>query len=271
MTARLDAALVARGLARSRAVAVQAVADGRVTVDGRTASRPSLPVSDADDLAVHAADDRVGRGGVKLAAALDAFGIAVAGRAALDLGASTGGFTEVLLQRGAASVVALDVGHGQLVPAIAADRRVTVVEGENARFLDAERLAALTGDAPPPEVVVADLSFISLRLVLPAIAAVAAARVDVVVLIKPQFEVGRQLVGDGVVRDPSARVAAVAGVLEAAAQTGLAAVAMIRSPIAGGAGNIEVLAHLRSAAHPDPAEWSRRIESIVQADGQGTG
>jgi 23S rRNA (cytidine1920-2'-O)/16S rRNA (cytidine1409-2'-O)-methyltransferase len=264
-TSRLDVALVARGLARSRNAAAAAIAAGRVRVAGRLAAKPSAVVTATDDITVTGTTP-VSRAAAKLEAALDAFGVDVRGAVALDLGASTGGFTEVLLRRGASTVVALDVGHGQLVPELASHPRVLSIEGENARDLTSERLAELTGGLPAPGVVVADLSFISLRQVLPAIAAVAAPGADVVCLIKPQFEVGRTGVAEGIVRDPVARVPAVRRVLETAHANGLGTAGLLASPLAGLHGNREVLALLSATRGSDPAEWEDRLVRATGGD-----
>lgn len=260
---RLDVALVQRGLARSRTAASAAIADGRVLVGGRPATRSSVRVAAADAVLVAPGSDRVGRGAVKLEAALDRFAVDPAGRLALDLGASTGGFTQVLLQRGARRVVALDVGHGQLAAELRTDARVVVVEGENARWLDRERVATLTASGDLPGLVVADLSFISLAVVLPAIARVAGPEADVIVLIKPQFEVGRTRIRRGVVADAADRVLAVGAVLRAAAAAGLGAVDLMPSPIVGAHGNREVLAHLHPSRGRAPAEWEPSIGTAV--------
>lgn len=266
--ARLDVALVDRGLARSRSAAASAIADGRVLLDGAPATRAATRVDDRTVLVVGSPDRWVGRAGGKLDAALRAFDVDPAGRFALDLGASTGGFTQVLLDRGAAQVVALDVGHGQLVPELRADPRVVVVEGENARGLSPGRLAALAGTDEAPRLIVADLSFISLTLVLPAIADVAHPDADVVCLIKPQFEVGRARVHDGVVTDDADRAHAVHGVLAAAADSGLRAVALTASAVTGARGNREVLVHLHRARGLDPAEWAQSIGRAIGAPGR---
>lgn len=263
----MDVALVARGLARSRAAAQAAVAAGSVRVDGSPAKRVSQRVDPATVLEVDRGSGWVGRGAGKLDAALDGFGIDVTGRSALDLGASTGGFTQVLLERGAASVVALDVGHDQLAPELRQDPRIVVVEGENARTLTPERLAQLAGTAVPPQVVVADLSFISLSMVLPAIAAVAADDADVVCLVKPQFEVGRTKVRGGLVPDADDRTRAVEAVLGTAAATGLLTVGVIASPVVGAHGNREALVHLHRLRGSDPAHWSAAIARAVRPDG----
>lgn len=263
---RLDVALVVRGLARSRAAARAAVAAGSVRVDGAQAKRVSQRVDPETVLEVDRGSGWVGRGAGKLDAALDAFGVDVAGRSALDLGASTGGFTQVLLERGAASVVALDVGHDQLAPELRHDPRVVVVEGENARTLTPERLAELSGSDAPPQIVVADLSFISLSLVLPAMAAVAGHDADVICLVKPQFEVGRTKVRGGLVPDAGDRLRAVEAVLGTAAATGLLTVGVIASPVVGAHGNREALVHLHRLRGTDPAEWSASIERAVRPD-----
>jgi 23S rRNA (cytidine1920-2'-O)/16S rRNA (cytidine1409-2'-O)-methyltransferase len=186
----------------------------------------------------------VGRGGVKLAHALDAFSIAVAGRRALDIGASTGGFTDVLLQRGARDVIALDVGHGQLDWKIRNDARVIVREGVNARALT-------PADVPHPvDVVTIDVAFISLRLIFPSLAAILAERADIVALVKPQFEAGRDDVGPGgLVRDPEVHEKVTARVTADAEQNGLIRVAMTPSPITGATGNREFFLHLRPRRH----------------------
>ena len=185
----------------------------------------------------------VSRGGVKLAAALDAFGVDPAGRRCLDVGASTGGFTDVLLQRGAVPVVALDVGRGQLDWKLRTDPRVVVIEGVNARHL-------APGDLPAPfALVTVDVSFISLRLVLPALLPHLAPGADLVCLVKPQFEVGREHVGKGgVVRDAAAREAAITAVAQAAAALGLHVLGRLPSPLPGPAGNVEELLHLKAPA-----------------------
>lgn len=265
---RLDVALVSRGLVRSRTAAALAVAEGRVRLDGVVARRPSVVVPAGARLEVDPGDGWVGRAAGKLAAALDGFGIDPRGRLALDLGASTGGFTQVLLDRGARRVVALDVGHGQLVPELRRDPRVVVVERENARDLTAPRLASLSGTDAAPDVVVADLSFISLTMVLPAVARVSALEADIVCLIKPQFEVGRGGLKRGVVTDPDARSRAVRSVLDAAAEQGLRTAGLLASPVVGAHGNREVLLHLHRTRGSGPAEWSRSIGGIVGPDGE---
>jgi 23S rRNA (cytidine1920-2'-O)/16S rRNA (cytidine1409-2'-O)-methyltransferase len=239
---RLDNALVARGLAPTRARARDAILRGHVTVDGALATRPSASVEAGaaiviDDPAAH----YVSRAALKLIAGLDRFGYAPGGRAVLDIGASKGGFTQVLLERGARRVFAIDVGHGQLDPSLAADPRVTSREGLNARDL-------VAGDIGEPlEAIVADVSFISLRLVLPPALTIAAGDAWGVFLVKPQFEVGREALGKGgIVRDPqlAERAAAdIAAWLET--DMGWRVGGVILSPIAGGDGNRELLVGAR--------------------------
>lgn len=241
---RLDQALCERGLAPSRARAQSLILAGVVRVDGEVADKAGRAVDRGATITIDAPDHPwVSRGGVKLAAALAAFGLDPAGRRCLDVGASTGGFTHVLLAGGAARVVAVDVGRGQLDWRLRQDPRVEVRDGVNARFLTP---AALPG---PFDLVVADVSFISLRLVLPALRGLLAPRGDLVALVKPQFEVGRGQVGKGgVVRDPAAREAAIAGVIAAAGELGLRLGGRIASPLPGPAGNVEELVWLTLSA-----------------------
>ena len=247
---RLDAELVRRGLARSREQAAELIAAGRVSVAGQAAAKPATQVSRDAPVTVSASADGdpeyVSRGGHKLAGALAAFcGLAVAGRRCLDAGASTGGFTDVLLRAGAAHVVAVDVGYGQLAWRLRTDPRVTVLDRVNVRALEPSAVA------PPPEVVVADLSFISLTLVLPALVACAAPDADFALMVKPQFEVGKGRVGaGGVVRDPADRAGAVRGVCDAAAALGLGVRGVTASPLPGPAGNVEYFVWLRRGAPP---------------------
>ena len=241
---RLDKALVVRGLCRSRAKAQAALEGGAVTLDGRAVRKASLEVGEEAALAVAETGPRwVSRGARKLDAALAGFGIDVAGRAALDVGASTGGFTECLLRRGAVSVHARDVGHEQMAPALAADPRVHSREGVNARSLS-------PADFPHPfGIVVADLSFISLSLVLPALAPLLGTGGDLVCLVKPQFEVGPANVGKGgIVRDAGAREEAVTRAVTAAHACGLIEQGRMPSPIEGTEGNIEFLLWLKTGA-----------------------
>jgi 23S rRNA (cytidine1920-2'-O)/16S rRNA (cytidine1409-2'-O)-methyltransferase len=260
---RLDVALAARGLAASRTSAARAIAQGLVTVDGRPALKPATLVSDDSDVVVASVDHYVSRAAHKLVAALDAFAVPVAGRTVLDVGASTGGFTQVLLERGAHCVIALDVGHDQLAPIIRNDDRVVVVEGVNARYLTKESLLAFTPGGTVPSLVVADLSFIPLGLVLPAIVGAVGPLADIVVLIKPQFEVGRGGVKEGIVRNAGLREDAVAGVLWTAWDLGFGTAGVISSPIAGTAGNREYLAWFSTVTGSNPTEWSQQVSALT--------
>lgn len=263
MSGRLDAELARRGLARSRTHAAQLISDGLVTVDGEGVVKPSVRVDDGTRIEVAGSDHYVSRGAHKLIAALDAFAVDPGGRVALDMGASTGGFTQVLRERGASPVLAVDVGHGQLSPAVAADAAVVSVEGYNVRFMTADSLAAATGIAERPSVVTGDLSFISLHHVLPAVAATAASSADIVLLIKPQFEVGRTAVKGGLVTDPALRSDAVHGVLWAAWDAGLRTAGIISSPILGTHGNQEYVAWFSAAHGTDPSEWESTVTRLT--------
>jgi 23S rRNA (cytidine1920-2'-O)/16S rRNA (cytidine1409-2'-O)-methyltransferase len=243
--------MVRRGLATSRAEAAMAVGSGRVLVGGRPASKPGAMVAGADPIAFTGPARRfVSRGGEKLDAALDRFSIDVTGRRALDAGASTGGFTDCLLSRGAAAVVAVDVGYGQLDWGLRNDPRVTVLERTNARSLEPGMLPFR------PDLVTADLSFISLELVVPALARCAADEADFVLLVKPQFEAGREAVSaGGVVRSRDDRRAAVEQVAAACRDAGLAVRGVTGSPLLGPAGNAELFlwAAARGEEIPDVA------------------
>jgi len=241
---RLDAAVVARGLAASRERARALILAGQVRVDGVVVSKAGTPVKPDAAVTLDQRDHPyVGRGGVKLAHALDTFDIAVEDRLALDVGASTGGFTDVMLRRGARRVVALDVGHGQLDWKLRTDPRVVVLEKINARTLTPEQLPE---DARRFDLVTMDVSFISVRQVLPALVPVLAPGADLVVLVKPQFEAGREEVGKGgLVRDAAVQARTVEDVTSAANALGLTRVAAVESPITGTEGNREFFLHLR--------------------------
>jgi 23S rRNA (cytidine1920-2'-O)/16S rRNA (cytidine1409-2'-O)-methyltransferase len=239
---RADIALVEQGFFASRTKAREAIEAGLVTLDGRTVTKPSEPVPEGGSLAATAPYPWVSRGGVKLAAAFDAFDINPEGKSALDVGASTGGFSHVLLSRGAAHVTCVDVGHGQLHPLIAGDKRVTSLEKRDARTLAADELPAR------PQIIVCDVSFISLSLMLPTILTLAAERAHAALLIKPQFEVGPDLVRKGIVRDEAARQAACEKIAALVKQLGWEAIGLIDSPIEGGDGNREFLLGARSKA-----------------------
>jgi 23S rRNA (cytidine1920-2'-O)/16S rRNA (cytidine1409-2'-O)-methyltransferase len=236
---RLDEALVARGLFASRSRARDAVERGTVTVDGAVARKPGQPVAPDSVFVVDDPAQRyVSRAALKLVAGLDHFGFDPVGRHALDIGASTGGFTQVLLERGAAHVTAIDVGHGQLAASVAADPRVTSIEGLNARDLAAGDLSGVI-----PDFVVSDVSFISLRLALPPALDLAAAGARAVLLVKPQFEAGRSAIGKGGLlknpRDAERIAGELAGWL--GSQSGWRALGFVPSPIEGGDGNREFL------------------------------
>lgn len=265
MDQRLDAALASRGLARSRTHAARLLADGLVTVNGSGVVKASSRVVESDIVEVAGLDHYVSRAAHKLVAALDAFDVDPRGRTALDVGASTGGFTQVLLERGADHVVALDVGHAQLSPSIRSDARVTVVEGVNARYLEADQLHGLSDRASSVDLVVADLSFISLTMVLPALVASVPVDSDFVLLVKPQFEVGRQGIREGVVHDARLRNEAVTGVLWAAHDLGLGTAGVIPSPIVGTAGNKEYVVWFSARHGSNPTEWLGRSESTTGA------
>jgi 23S rRNA (cytidine1920-2'-O)/16S rRNA (cytidine1409-2'-O)-methyltransferase len=266
---RLDAELVRRGLARSRDHAAELIADGRVSVAGARATKAATAVGTdaalvvAADPAIPGGEEYVSRGGHKLAGALAAFGplgLVVHGRRCLDAGASTGGFSDVLLRQGARQVVAVDVGYGQLAWRIRQDPRVVVHDRTNVRDLD---LASIGG---PVELVVGDLSFISLTLVLDPLLAVTAHDGDLVLMVKPQFEVGRERVGKGgVVRDPGLRAEAVETVAEAAALRGWGARGVTVSPLPGPAGNVEFFLWLRRGPATVGADEIGRVVSAGPA------
>ncbi|MCY1696487.1 TlyA family RNA methyltransferase [Curtobacterium sp. SL109] len=260
---RLDAAIAARGLARSRTAAAKLILDGRVSVDGAPVVKASTPVTDDTRIVVDAGDEWVSRAALKLVGALDTFGVDPSGRVALDVGASTGGFTQVLLARGARRVVALDVGHGQLDPVVGLDDRVTVVEGVNARNLTAADYLALDPAAGETSLVVGDLSFISLRIVLPALVEAVPAD-EYVLLVKPQFEVGRGGVREGIVHDADLRNDALMNVLWAAWDLGFGTAGIAASPILGTHGNHEYVARLQRGAGSNPTEWIDRATELAE-------
>lgn len=245
--ARVDAELVRRGLARSRQQAAELIDAGLVRIDGMPAVKPATAVSVDAALTVATVERTwVSRGAHKLIGALDAFGVPVHGRRCLDAGASTGGFTEVLLDRGAAHVVAADVGYGQLAWSVRSDDRVSVLERTNVRELTPEAIGGVV------DLVVADLSFISLTTVLPALTACASVDADIVPMVKPQFEVGKDRVGaGGVVSDPALRAEAVLGVAQRAAELHWHTVDVTASPLPGPSGNVEFFLWLRATTeHP---------------------
>jgi 23S rRNA (cytidine1920-2'-O)/16S rRNA (cytidine1409-2'-O)-methyltransferase len=260
--ARLDAELVRRGLARSRDHAAELIAAGAVKVAGQLASKPATGVDAGTPVTVVAVDtgpNYASRGGHKLVGALEAFapgGLTVDGKRCLDAGASTGGFTDVLLRSGAERVIAVDVGYGQLAWPLRTDERVTVIDRTNVRTLTPDVIGG------PAQLTVADLSFISLRLVLPALAACTEPDGDLVPMVKPQFEVGRERLGSGgVVRDPALRAEAVLAVAAEAATMGLGVAGVVASPLPGPSGNVEFFLWLRRGAPAaDPEDVSRIVE-----------
>ena len=263
---RLDAELVRRGLARSREQASALIAAGRVQVGGVVAAKPATGVDAGTSVRVspsRADPDFASRGGYKLAGALAAFtGLAVSGRRCLDAGASTGGFTDVLLRHGAREVVAVDVGYGQLAWALRTDPRVQVVDRTNVRNLMPDQIGGRV------ELTVADLSFISLRVVLPALVSCTDPAGDIVPLVKPQFEVGREHAGSGVVRDPRLHASALVDVAEHAARLGWAVTSACRSPLPGPSGNVEFFLWLRRAPRTEEVAVDRAaIEAVVREAG----
>ena len=264
MRRRLDVELVRRGLAPSRARAADLIADGRVTVGGAPATSAARQVDAAEALAVQpAGNEYVSRGGHKLRAALDAFAIDPTGRRALDAGASTGGFTDCLLQAGAAAVVAVDVGRAQLAWKLRENARVTVVERTNLRQVH----AGAFGDAF--DLIVVDLSFIGLRVVAPNLVELATPDADIVLLVKPQFEAGRDRVGKGgVVRDPEVHRAVLGEVVRELDAAGLGIAAVVASPITGADGNVEFLARARpGAATVSEAALDAAVASVAPRSG----
>lgn len=243
MRARLDIEMARRGLAESRETARRLIMAGRVRINSRPADKPDLLVTAESNITVVGSDpEYASRGAYKLIAALDGFAIEVAGRHALDVGASTGGFTDVLLKRGAAHVIALDVGYGQIAERLRTDPRVTVLDRTNVRLVEPRRLPYL------PDLVTIDTSFISLRIVIPAVLALVAAKAEIIALVKPQFEVGKGKVGKGgIVRDDALRRVALEEVLSFARQAGLEILGSMDSPIAGARGNREFLVAMQFA------------------------
>lgn len=259
---RLDAELARRGLARSREQAQGLIDSGSVMVRGVVATKAATQVDPAEPIEVHEAQqDYVSRGAHKLIGALDAFpAVQVAGRDAMDAGASTGGFTQVLLERGANRVLAVDVGYGQLAWSVREDPRVVSLERTNVRYLTEEDVPWLSA------LVVADLSFISLATVLPALIRCSARRADFLLMVKPQFEVGRSLVGDGVIRDPAVRAGAVHAVAQAALTSGLGVRGVAASPLPGPRGNVEYFLWLHKDAESLDGDGLRLIAAGDLAD-----
>jgi 23S rRNA (cytidine1920-2'-O)/16S rRNA (cytidine1409-2'-O)-methyltransferase len=273
MGMRLDLALVERGRARSRNHAASLIEAERVIVNGHPARKASQTVEEDAEILVLEAIDYVSRAGHKLAGALDEFAeISVEGKLCLDVGASTGGFTEVLIRRGATRVVALDVGHDQLAVEMRRNRKVINLEGFNARELTPETLREATADLgttvdvskDPIQLVVSDLSFISLTLVLPAMASVAP-DADFVLLVKPQFEVGKtSLNAKGIVNDHRLRAQSIRQVIDCAKELKLNVHGIAKSSLPGTHGNIEYLLWISAKADPNRREWSEHIEMLAK-------
>lgn len=263
--ARLDAELVRRGMARSREHAVELISGGKVLVRGMVAGKPATGVEADAPIVVKDADDEgwASRGAHKLLGAIEAFepaGLSVRGKRCLDAGASTGGFTDVLLRKNARTVIAADVGRGLLDWRLRTDDRVVVLDKTNVRGLTLDEVGE------PVELVVADLSFISLKLVLPALVACSTAEADLLPMVKPQFEVGKERIGSGgVVRDPELRVAAVLEVLAAARELGLRTLGVVASPLPGPSGNVEFFVWLRRTGETSTLDDMDHVEREVRA------
>ena len=258
---RLDVELVRRGLAKSRESAIHAIEAGEVLVNGSVNSKPSSQVNEGVSITIKSGSEEryASRGAYKLLGALlefESLGLSVEGKRALDAGASTGGFTDVLLKRGAREVVAVDVGYGQMVWELQQDPRVKIFDRTNVRHLELEIIGEKV------DVIVADLSFISLNLVLPALVGVATQSCDFLLMVKPQFEVGREKLGaGGVVRDPALRMSAILQVAQSAEKIGLGTAGIVASPLPGPAGNVEYFLWLkRGAPTIDPSKIAQAIE-----------
>ncbi|MGH9175254.1 MAG: TlyA family RNA methyltransferase [Vicinamibacterales bacterium] len=259
---RADELVVQQGLAESRSKAKALIVAGEVRAGDRAIGKPAEMLDSELTLELREKLPYVSRGGLKLAAALDTFGIDVAGVAAADIGASTGGFTDLLLQRRARRVYAIDVGYGQLDYRLRIDERVVVMERENARYLE--------GLPEPVDFVCVDVSFISLEHILPVASRLLSVAGDLVTLIKPQFEAGRDAVGrGGVVRDPRTRRKVVERVIGMAAESGLGVHGLLRSPITGPAGNVEYLAWFRREAGDDDVQ--RLVERLFSRESEADG
>jgi 23S rRNA (cytidine1920-2'-O)/16S rRNA (cytidine1409-2'-O)-methyltransferase len=261
---RLDAVVVERGLAETRARAQALIMGGAVTVDGRTVTKPATAIAPGASVElVSQPIPYVSRGGLKLHHALDQFKVNVSGLVAIDVGASTGGFTDVLLEAGATRVYAIDVGYGQLAWRLRNDPRVTVMERTNIRHV--------TGLPEPGSLAAIDVSFISLRMVLPTVGSLLAQGAHAIPLIKPQFEAGREKVGKkGVVRDPVVWQQVLREVLTFAVDGGWTVLGLVRSPIVGPAGNVEFLAHLKKEPPSDPTDLEKLIESVTVERREGS-
>ena len=267
---RLDTLLVERGLVRSRSEATEAIAAGLVRVNGSIAEKPGRQVGHDEPIHVTAPRARfVSRGGHKLARALEVFEIDPTGRTAVDAGSSTGGFTDCLLQAGAVGVVAVDVGYGQLHERLRTDPRVVSLERTNIRDIDRARAVALLDPLPEPSMVVADLSFMSARLICARLLEVSGPTGETVILCKPQFEVGRQVASKarGVIRDRVERERALTGVVHALAEAGATVCGVTASPILGPAGNAEFLVHASAQPRkPDATVGDMIVRALDEAD-----
>lgn len=264
---RLDRELVRRHLATSRAHAARLITSGRVSVDGRVMPKAASQIDPAQAVVVADSPDEVyaSRGGYKLAGALDILGEdapVINGKRCLDAGASTGGFTDVLLRRGAKSVIAIDVGYGQLRWSLQQDPRVEVHDRTNIRYLDPQKIGE------PAQLIVGDLSFISLKLVIPALVRASAADAEYLLMVKPQFEIGREDLGDGgVVRNPEDHFHTVLAVIAAAQENGLGLKQVAASPLPGPAGNVEYFVYLGRGAMMPGEEEVRQLVRCAIANG----
>ncbi|MEY4458545.1 MAG: hypothetical protein RIS25_1138 [Actinomycetota bacterium] len=261
-TVRLDQAVVERGILNSRTRAARAIASGLVSIDGIVVRKASTPVAASQIVFCDEHDQWVSRAAYKLEHAFRTWNISVNDATVLDVGASTGGFTQVALAHGARRVIALDVGRDQLHPTIRNDDRVDVVEGENARYVTAERLAELSASAPEISLVVSDVSFISLTMIIPALVQSVGAAAGYVFLVKPQFEVGRSGIDGGIVRNATKRQAAIRDVVDCAIACGLTVSGLTLSPVSGEHGNIEAILYCDSNSPLDAREWSKILESM---------
>ncbi|HEY9766495.1 MAG TPA: TlyA family RNA methyltransferase [Chroococcales cyanobacterium] len=259
---RLDVALVARGLFPSREQALRAILAGEVKVNENVILKAGQQVDPEKDLFLVEGKDRfASRGGLKIEKGLETFGVSAEGRVVLDVGASTGGFTDCLLKAGARQVFAIDVGYGQLAWELRNDSRVVVLERTNIRYLSPEKIALSIEGAHFPTLAVIDVSFISLAKVLPSVERLLSAPGEVVALVKPQFEAGRGKVGKkGVVRDPDVHLAVLEAVHDFARGSGWSVVAATHSPLTGPEGNIEFLVHLRKSSEVEKIDFAGVVE-----------
>lgn len=268
---RLDRVLVETGMVRSRHQAAQTISEGNVLINGTKTLKASAKVRPGQKVSLLEWQSDVGRGAKKLRHALKEFAIKAEGIYALDVGASTGGFTQVLLENGAKKVIALDVGKDQLASELRFDERVIVVEGCNARYLTVTKLRELTGKQELPSLLVTDVSFISVTQLFEAFKEVTEPGADLIVLVKPQFEVGREGVNDGVVRDPEKHIEVLRAVVGNACDNGFDVQAIIDSPIAGATGNREFLMHMVHDKIGLAHNWNDKIEILVRGGGTSNG